>query len=363
MWIRNGCIAAIIAAWSTALALGAAPQHEMIKPPAGWAKESMAGTHSTPLGQVLEQWLSYDRGSEEYVEVGKRQSYGFNSDSFAEAYRAFLNQMHHHIQTFKNVTLCSGEVGWFVTSRWSIYEITGGKTTQIPEATEDVFYVDGTHVYFATYNYRGNLPPAPGAELAIHSLCIPAPVHVKPLVLPVSFSPPPGFLMSNPKETGVPTWPDTVAMFFDPNRRNDVIMLVRDRAVGEVPSASEQAQEKAAEAYVQRENHNAKEDMLSYDTYGMQPLCGDYNGVLFKYTVAYGKLRLAYEHMILYGPTLYSAVYIHPVSQPAYRPASDSLKTICPLATPSPSSATPSETPSESPMMTPPASPSPTVSP
>lgn len=356
MWIRNACIGAVIAAWSSALALAAAPSHGLIEPPTGWVRESMAGTHSTPLGQVLDQWLSFDRGSEEYVEVGKRASYGFNSDSFAQAYRAYLNQAHRRVIAFRNVALCNGEFGWYVKSRWSIFEISEGKATRRSELTEDVFYVDGTHVYFASYNYHDPLQPAPSAERAIRSLCIATPQRVKPLTLPVAFSPPPGFLMSNPKETGVPTWPNTIAMFFDPNRPSDMIVLIRDRAIGEVPTESEQAQEKAAAAYVQRENHNAREEMLSYETYGLQPLCGDYNGVLFKYIVSVGKMRLAYEHMILYGPTLYSAVYIHPVSQPAYKPASDALKTICPLATPPPvPSASPSETPSiiPSPMVSP----------
>jgi hypothetical protein len=320
----------------------ATPPHDMITPPAGWSKESLRNSRSAALGFVLAQWLSYDRGSEEYIEIGKRSSYGFNERSFVEYYRAYLTRSAHRVLAERSMSLCNGEHGWFMKSQDPLEY--GG------ERNDDVIFVDGKHVYFASYHFHPSLAPSPAAEHAIASLCIPEPVVVKPLVLPVAFVAPRHWLLSDPKQSDEPVWPGTLASFVSPDRPDHVLMLSRDP--GKVTSANDRAQEAAAVAAMKRDN--VKETMLAPQTHGIQYLCNDNFGLLVTYTVVYGRQRFAYEQMMLMGSPLYSAVYIRPAGQAPYKPAEDALRTLCPrnskpVTTPSPSmtvTPVPSPTPS-----------------
>ncbi len=315
---------------------------DIITPPSGWVRENLKGSRSAALGLVVAQWWTFDRGDQEYINLGGRSSYGFTDESFAQYYRAVLANAGERIYAYRRQNLCNGEAGWYVKHHNSRYPRT--------VIVEDVFLVSGSKVYFASYNYPPSMQPSPSAERAIASLCVASPVIVKALVLPVGFTAPPGWLVSDPKRLGVPVWPETIAYYFSPNHPNDVLMLVRDRAEGEMPSAHELAAEKVAEDAMRREN--VSETMLTWQTYGIQGLCNNNTGWLFKYTVAYGHERLAYEQMMLFGSQLYSAVYIHPAAKPAFKPATLSLRTLCPIKpafTPAPTaqpalSATPAPT-------------------
>jgi hypothetical protein len=338
------CAALALCLPLSALAADAVQSHTLITPPPGWVRENLKGSRSAALGFVLAQWLSFERGDEEYIQVGSRPSYGFTDESFQSAYRIILTREGQRIYAYRRQRFCHNEVGWYVKHLSTSF--TYG------DIVEDMYLVDGSKVYFASYYYPPKLQPLPNAERAIASLCVPSPV--KPLVLPVAFSAPPGWLTVDAKHASTPVWPGTLALFYYPRHPGNVLILSRYRAEGEAPSASDRAAEKIAEAAMKRDN--VKEAMLSYETDGIQPLCNNQTGWLLKYTLQYGRQRFAVEQMVLFGQELYGAMYIRPVSEPAFKPASAALRTLCPLTKPSPS---PSPSPSATPVPTPSAVPSP----
>lgn len=305
----------------------------IIMPPAGWSRESLQSRNAA-LGTVLAQWLSFDRGDEEYIEIGRRPSYGFNQQSFVAFYRAHLQRDEAHILASRPVGLCNGEHGWYVKSRAAVP--FGGYTR------EDVIFVDGSHVYFASYSYPGSLRPLATAERAIASLCIPHPAIVKPLVLPVAFSAPRGWLASNPRETGGPVWPGTIALFLNASNPNEVLMLSRE-AVDETPSPDERAQTQQVEAMMKRENVHVK--VLTPETHSLKRLCADHFGFLFHYAVAYGRQHVIYEQMTMIGSPLYSAIYIRPSGTKPDPDAMAALATLCPLTPALPPTPTPVPSP------------------
>jgi hypothetical protein len=154
---------------------------------------------------------------------------GFNPSSFAAYYRAYLTRSEHRIFADRAVSLCNGERGWYIKSEDRYVK---NDPWYIGEFNEDVFFVDGSHVYFASYHFRPLLSASPAAERAIASLCVPKPVVVKPLILPFAFSAPPHWLMSDPKEMDEPSWPGTIAYFFSPDHPRNVVMLSRDPGPG-----------------------------------------------------------------------------------------------------------------------------------
>lgn len=340
VFLRAGAflIAAALLSPILAHAAGARQERKFITPPPGWLHENLKGTRAAALGYVLAQWLSFDRGSEEYIEVGSRSSYGFTDESFTRFYRVALTSQDQRIYAFRRQRLCNNEVGWYVKHRGTRYP---GLPT-----IEDVYFVDGAKVYFASYNHSASLDSSVGAERAISSLCVPFPLVARKPVLPVKFTAPPGWLISDPRHLGAPVWPGTLAYYFNPSHREDILMLVHDRAEGEPRSTGDRDAENAVAAALKREKIHMK--TLSWETYGIQPLCNGSTGWLLKYTIAFGRRRLAYEHMMLFGPELYSAVYIRPASKPAFKPASASLRTLCPIA-----SARTSAAPQPTPLSTP----------
>jgi hypothetical protein len=322
----------------------------IVTPPAGWVREPLTGSTSAAAGEVIAQWLSYDRGREEYIEVARGTSIGFSSDNFAEYYRVRLTRGDNRVLALKKIRLCNGESGWYVKSRNTLYPNE--------DTHEEVFFVDGKYAYFASYHYPPALAPLPSAERAIASLCVPKPVVTKPLVLPVAFSPPPGYLISNPRLVTFPVEPSAFALFFNPTHPNDTLMLLREGMPDKKPTADELAQEKATENELKREHVKVK--LLSATLPAVETLCDDNTGIVFNFNVSAGLYKYAYEYMMLIGPdAAYSAVYIRPESMLKYAPASQALRTLCPLE-PSPP---PSPSLSPSPLSSPSPAPSPTVSP
>jgi len=303
------------------------------------------------LGYVLGQWLNFDRGDEEYVQISSRASYGFTDESFTRLYRLYLTKSKERIYTFRRISLCHSEMGWYVKHKYI------APTNKY--AVEDVYFVDGAKVYIASYSYPETKGPSPVGERAIESLCAPLRFVAKPLVLPVKFDAPSGWFIQDPRHASLPRFPGMLAYFVNPNRPYDAFALMRSRAEGEIESAGDKALEKAAEKAVKQEN--VKETMLSSETFGIQPLCNNHTGWLFKYTVASGGKTYAFDEMMLFGPVLYTVVYVHLASRPAFRPASAALSTLCPIE-PSPTPA-PTQTAMPTPTVTTVTTPTPTPTP
>jgi hypothetical protein len=332
-WASRVLFAAALLCCSSLAAAAAVPPRETISPPAGWAKESLIGSRSAALGYVIAQWLSYNRGGEEYVEVTRRTGMGLSRDDFVEYFRTEITRSGFRVLAFRNIRLCNGETGWYMRAHSTVYPHE--------PMIDSVFFVDGAYAYFAAYHYPDTLQPVPRAERAIASLCVSNPVTARKIVLPVAFSPPPGYLMSDPHNMQAILWPGAVAFYLNPSHPNDLLLIARDPLPGETPTADEAAQERAAEKTLKRSNARAK--MLSAATPSIETLCDDNTGIAFSYTVRVGENKLAYQHMMLLGTSeMYSAVYIRPESTLPFKPASDALRTLCPLDAASP---TPSPTP------------------
>ncbi|HUN30122.1 MAG TPA: hypothetical protein VMV65_09975 [Alphaproteobacteria bacterium] len=314
-------------------AVAPAPQG-LIAPPPGWVRENLPAK-DVKRGTAIAQWLSFDRGDEEYVEVGYRRSFGLSTAGFARYISAYARRDGTRFFADHAVRLCNGESGWTMEIQSTLY----------PHAPreERVFLADGSRVYYALYTYPAKFPPLPKARASIASLCLRGRVVSNDLPAPpVKFVAPPGWLRSNPATFGAPVMPGTIGLFLDPSG-SDTIWLVREPGPGDAGASDD--------ADMQRAQNAEKAHVTSYEqqTMELKQLCG-HTAAFFGFRAVYGDQRIDAESMLLLGPTLYLANYQRKAGSPENPSARAALETLCPPAT---DGAPPSDTTEQVPVSVP----------
>jgi hypothetical protein len=295
----------------------------VISPPAGWTRETLTGSRTAALGYVLAQWFTDDRGREEFIEIGSRPSYGFTDESFGAFYQAFLKRDGQTVFAYREQPLCHGERGWYVRHRDA--DKFGGSNI------EDVFLLDGTKVYFASYHYPKAYTAASPGRNAILSLCVPTPTVARHIVMPFKFVPPRGWLASDPRTSGEPVWPGVVVIYVDPHNFNEALALSRERLDGEDALSNSDAAGKAL-AQEQKSVTSVSRPVLQ-----LQRLCGNHVGWLATYSKTYQAKKFIVEEMVLPGPITYTASYARLASIRESPQARSALATLCPLTEETPS--------------------------
>lgn len=289
----------------------------VISPPAGWTRETLTGSRSAALGYVLAQWFTDERGREEFIEIGSRPSYGFTDESFGAFYQAFLKRDGETIVAYRQQPLCREERGWYVRHREN--DKYGGSNI------EDVFVLDGSKVYFASYHYPKTYAAAAPGRSAILSLCVPTPISSRRIPLPFKFDAPAGWLLSDPQRSGQPVWPGVIAMYVDPHNFNQALMLSQERVDdGDAPLGSDAASKALAQERKQVTS-------VSRPVLQLQRLCGNHVGWLATYNETFERKKIVIEEMVLPGPVTYTVSYGRLASMRESAKARNALDTLCPL--------------------------------
>lgn len=290
----------------------------VIAAPSGWTHETLNGSRSAALGVVLAQWFTEDRGREEFIEIGSHRNFGFTDESFGAFYQTYLQRDGQNISVYRQQTLCRGERGWYVRHRES--DRYGGGNI------EDVYVLDGSKVYFASYHYPRNFSAAATARRAILSLCIPQPVAARPVIFPFKFVAPRDWLLSDPRRAGVPVWHGIIGGYVDPHNFNQAIDLSQMRVNGADASSGSAAAAKVL-AKERKDVTNVSGPVIQ-----LQPLCDGHVGWLATYNETYRGEKLIVEEMMLPGLVTYSAAYVRPASVRESPQARAALTTLCPLS-------------------------------
>jgi hypothetical protein len=297
-------------------AVAPVPQ-SLIVPPAGWVRENLP-PKVTKHGIALAQWLNFDRGDEEYVEIGYRPSLGLSARDYV-AYVSVSAQREGFVNTSSRaLRTCNGETGWFIAT----------KRTNYPRAprAEFVFVVNGSRIYYANYSYPASLPPLAKAQAAVRSLCLHGRVvsNIVPAP-PVKFVAPSGWLQSNPATFGEPMWPGTIGLFLSPSGTAS-LALMKEPGPGDA-DPSDTASARSAE-------NAEKSHVMSYQRQTMQleQVCG-HTAAFVTYRATYGDRKIDAEDILVLGPTMYVASYMRAAGSPEDSSARAALQTLCPPVT------------------------------
>jgi hypothetical protein len=297
-------------------AVAPAPQ-SLIVPPAGWVRENLP-RKAMKDGTTLAQWLDFDRGDEEYVEIGYRRSFGLSSPNYVR-YLIAGEQRDGYVSTSSHaLRSCSGESGWFLATKNTNY-------ARAPHE-EFTFIVNGSRVYYAHYSFPASLPPLAKAQAAIRSLCLHGQIvsNVVPAP-PVKFAVPSGWLQSNPATFGDSMWPGTIGLFLSPSGTAS-LALMKEPGPGDA-DPSDAANARSAE-------NTEKSHVTSYQRQTMQleEVCG-HTAAFVAYRASYSDRKIDFEDILVLGPTMYVASYMRAAGSAEDPSARAALQTLCPPVT------------------------------
>lgn len=279
-------------------------------PPSGWVAEKTPKS-SIPGARDVRQWLSFDRGDEEFVELAKRPIAGLSAAGFAQFHREWLKHWSESIYVDRSQTLCSGQPGWYMKySRSENY------------VAESVFIADESNVYSASYIYPANLKPSPRGEQALHSLCLQTYKQSVPVVLPVTFSVPPGWVsvdVSSKRKRR----PELLGYYADPKdaRFSQAIILMQ------TPDQNAQV---PAGAIADTDSTPKAKVTISRGAVSTERICGDSVALSMHYSGTINARKIEGEELLLLGPKMYLALYFRLATTPPSPQAHAALRTICP---------------------------------